>query len=475
MSQRDAESRGSAPFVWGVATSSYQIEGAWNKAGRGPGIWDEFSKTSGKTRGATGDFAGDHYHRWREDVALMTELGVTAYRFSISWSRIFPEGTGTTNPEGIRFYDELIDALLEAGIEPWVTLYHWDLPLTLQKDSGGWMSNETVDAFCRYADFCFRQFGGRVKNWITLNEPWCSSVLGHGFGTHAPGRKSGTEPWMAGHNLLLAHARAVRIYREKYAGRQEGQAGLVMNCDWRVPLTNSDADREAAELALEFMLAWFADPIYFGDYPERMKRRLGDRLPAFTDEEKALLKGSFDFFGLNHYSTSYARAVDQAAGGEMGNAGVFGTEEVELLPFKDVPVSGMNWAVVPQGMGELLHWIDRRYDHPAIYITENGVAGVEPDVGSAVNDEQRCEFFKGYIASGLTARAEGVDLRGYFAWCLLDTFEWAWGFDVQFGLIRADMQTGERTPKKSFYAYRDLIERYGRDGMVPPQAVALSD
>ncbi len=446
-------------FIWGIATSAYQIEGAWNEEGRGMSIWDEFSRVPGKTRGATGDFAGDHYHRWREDIQLMKELGVTAYRFSISWPRIFPEGTGAANPDGVRFYDELINALLDAGIEPWVTLYHWDLPLALQKEHGGWMSAATVDAFAAYSDFCFSQYGDRVKNWITLNEPWCSSVLGHGFGTHAPGRRSETEPWQVGHNLLLAHAKAVRIYREKYAKRQGGQVGLVNNCDWRVPAADCEADRAAAELALEFMLAWFADPVYFGDYPESLKSRLGGKLPEFSAEEKEMLKGSSDFFGLNHYSTYFARAVEKAGSGAMiGNAGVFGTDEVELLPLADVPVSGgMNWSIVPWGMNKLLHWIDQRYAHPPVYITENGVAGIEPDAERAVNDTQRCAFFKDYVASGLKARDEGVDLRGYFAWCLLDTFEWAWGFEVQFGLIRSDMQTGERTPKNSFYTYRDIM------------------
>jgi len=225
-------------------------------------------------------------------------------------------------------------------------------------------------------------------------------------------------------------------------------------------MTDSDADRQAAELALEFMLAWFADPIYCGDYPESLKVRLGDKLPEFTVSEKEMLKGSSDFFGLNHYSTYYTRAVEKAGGGQAGNAGVFGTDEVELIPLGDVPVSAMNWSIVPWGMNKLLHWIDRRYGHPPIYITENGVAGAEPDVKTAVNDTQRCDFFRDYIAGGLKARDEGVDLRGYFAWCLLDTFEWAWGFDVQFGLVRVDMETGERTPKKSFYAYRNLIGQY---------------
>ena len=450
------------PFLWGVATSSYQIEGAWDEEGRGPSIWDDFSRQLVKTRGATGDFAGDHYHRWREDVALMRELGVKAYRFSISWSRIFPEGTGSLNEAGARFYDELIDALLEAGIEPWVTLYHWDLPARLQERFGGWMSPETGEAFCAYSDFCFARYGGKVKNWITLNEPWCSAVLGHGFGTHAPGRKSGTEPWIVGHHLLLAHAQCVQLYREKHATSRRGRIGLVMNCDWREPYSDSPVDRAAAEMALELMLAWFADPIYFGDYPESLRVRLGEKLPAFSADEKKLLRGSSDFFGLNHYSTYYARSAAHAEGKAMGNAGVFGTKEVELSPLPDTAVSGMNWAIVPWGMKNLLHWIDKRYGRPPIYITENGIAEkevvAEGEEAAALEDSQRCSFFRDYIQAGLAAREEGVDLRGYFAWCLLDTFEWAWGFDVQFGLVRVDMKTGKRTPKKSYSVYREIIK-----------------
>ncbi|MFA6172165.1 MAG: GH1 family beta-glucosidase [Kiritimatiellales bacterium] len=446
-------------FIWGVATSSYQIEGAWNEEGRGRSIWDEFSRQPGRTRGATGDFAGDHYHRWREDIALMKELGVNAYRFSISWPRIFPEGGGPVNEAGVRFYSDLIDALLAAGIEPWVTLYHWDLPLQLQRKNGGWMSGKTVEAFVQYAEFCFFRYGDRVKNWITLNEPWCSAVLGHGFGTHAPGRKSEAELWVAGHNLLRAHAKAVQIYRTAFQTKQGGQIGLVMNCDWREPLTDSDADRDAAELALEFMLAWFADPVYSGDYPGSMKVRLGTKLPEFTADEKQMLKGSSDFFGLNHYSTYFALATKHTDSRAAGNAGVFGTDEVELRAPEKVSVSAMNWPIVPWGLSRMLHWIDHRYRHPAIYITENGVAGTEPDVKTAANDTQRCEFFRDYIRAALHTRDEGVDLRGYFAWCLLDTFEWAWGFDVQFGLVRADMKTGKRTPKNSFYAYQKIIRQ----------------
>jgi beta-glucosidase len=439
-----------------VATSSYQIEGGAHEGGRGESIWDAFCRIPGKTKDENGDVACDHYHRWREDIELMKELGVTAYRFSIAWPRIFPEGAGAPNEEGIQFYNELIDALLEAGIDPWVTLYHWDLPSALQEKYGGWMSREIIADFTAYADCCFSRFGDRVKNWITLNESWCTAILGYAMGRHAPGMKSRTGPWTVGHHLLLAHAGAVDCYRNKYA-HQNGRIGISNNCDWREPFSDDPRDAAAAEVGLEFMLGWFADPIWRGDYPESMKKRLGDQLPGFTAAEKALLKGSADFFGLNHYSTCYARAVEEGSESWVGNAGIFGARDVELVAMKDRPVNATGWAIVPEGFGKLLRWIDARYEHPPIYITENGTSILADSVEEAVDDDQRSDFIRDYLSEAFKARADGVDLRGYFAWTLLDNFEWSHGYDVRFGLVHVDFSTGKRTPKKSFSAYRELI------------------
>jgi beta-glucosidase len=448
-------------FIWGVASSGYQIEGGWNEGGRGLSIWDEFCRIPGKTKDQTGDVACDHYHRWREDVALMKQLGVKAYRFSIAWPRIFPNGSGVPNEDGIRFYSDLIDALLEAGIEPWVTLYHWDLPLALEKRYGGWLSPRIIDDFAAYADCCFSRYGDRVKNWITHNEPWCAAILGYAMGIHAPGIKSDTDPWLAGHHLLLSHARAVECYRANYQHRQGGQIGIANNCDWREPFTDSPADIAAAEVATEFMLAWFADPVWKGDYPESMKMRLGDKLPRFSVAEKALIKGSSDFFGLNHYSTCHARAVDQSDASWIGNSGIFGATDVALSNIPDRPVNATGWVIAPEGLGKLLRWIDARYDRPVIYITENGTSVCAETVEEAVGDQKRINYIRDYFSEARKAQTDGVDLRGYFVWTLLDNFEWTKGYDIRFGLIHVDFATGTRTPKKSFYAYRDIIANNG--------------
>jgi beta-glucosidase len=453
-------------FVWGVSTASYQIEGGWNEGGRGLSIWDAFCRIPGKTKDQTGDVSCDHYHRWPEDIALMKQLGVKAYRFSIAWPRIFPEGSGVPNEEGLQFYDQLIDGLLAAGIEPWVTLYHWDLPLALDKRYGGWLSPHIIADFTAYADCCFNRYGDRVKNWITLNEPWCSAILGYGLGPHAPGQQTGTGPWIAGHHLLLSHASAVQCYRSKYQSEQGGQIGIANNCDWREPFTDSPADIAAAEVAVEFMLAWFADPIWKGDYPESMRVRLGDSLPYFSEEEKTLVKGSSDFFGLNHYSTCHARAVDQSDGSWIGNSGIFGVNDVALSVIPDRPVNATGWVIAPDGFGKLLRWIDARYARPPVYITETGTSILGDDVEKSVDDPARSKFIRDYLASAQQSAADGVDLRGFFVWTLMDNFEWSHGYSVRFGLIHVNFATGTRTPKKSFYTYRDII-RAATDSSFP--------
>lgn len=444
--------------MWGVSTASYQIEGGWNEGGRGLSVWDEFSHLPGKTKNQTGDIACNHYHRWPEDIALMKELGIKAYRFSIAWPRIFPDGAGSQNEEGLCFYDRLIDGLLDAGIEPWVTLYHWDLPLALHKRYGGWLSPQIIDDFTAYADCCFSRYGDRVKNWITLNEPWCSCVLGYGMGVHAPGRQHCTEPWVVGRHLLLAHARAAECYRKKFQRQQQGCVGISLNCDWREPYTDSPEDRAAAELSLEFMLGWFADPLWKGDYPASMKARLGAALPPFSEKEKSLLKGSADFFGLNHYSSCRIRAAEQGDEIRTGNSGIFGTREVEIVRMDDRPINALGWAVVPEGLRKLLCWIDARYEHPPIFITETGTALAAGSVAEAVNDPERSAFIRDYLAEARNACDAGVDLRGCFVWTLLDNFEWSEGYRPRFGLVHVDFETGIRTPKRSFYDYRALMQ-----------------
>ena len=450
-------------FTWGTATSSYQIEGAANSDGKGPSIWDAFTQIPGKIhKGETGDIACDHYHRFKEDIQLLKKMGVKAYRFSIAWARIMPTGKNTINEAGIAFYNHLIDELLSVGIEPWVTLYHWDLPLALQLEDDGWLGKQIPDYFAAYTDVCFERFGDRVKNWITINESWVVAILGYGQGIFAPGRTSNTEPYSAAHQLILAHAKAVHLYRDKYA-HQNGQIGITNNCDWREPLTDSKEDKDAAERALEFFLAWFADPIYKGDYPQVMKDRLGKRLPEFTEAEKKMIKGTSDFFGLNHYTTMYAAHSYgiQNEGSVYGNGGISEDQDVDLSLDPDWKLTLMHWAVVPWGCKKMLQWIDKRYDQPDIYITENGCAYPDQLVNGEVNDQERVNFYKGYLTSCYEAIEEGIKLKGYFAWSFMDNFEWASGYDKRFGLHYVNFETLERIPKQSAHWFTNVIADNG--------------
>ncbi len=452
-------------FIWGTATSSYQIEGGAALDGKGPSIWDAFSSIPGKIfEGGTGDVACDHYHKFKEDVQLMKNMGVKAYRFSIAWARVMPTGKDTVNEKGIQFYSDLIDELLKADITPWVTLYHWDLPLALQLEDDGWLGTAIVDHFAAYANLCFERFGDRVKNWITLNEPWVVAILGYGQGVFAPGRTSNSEPYLAAHHLILAHAKAVNLYRENYS-YQAGQIGITNNCDWREPLTDSQQDKAAAERALEFFLAWFADPIYKGDYPAVMKERLGERLPNFSAAEKEMMLGTSDFFGLNHYTTMYA-AHDDGTGKNQnvyGNGGISEDQAVDLSLDKNWKLTNMNWAVVPWGCKKLLAWIDERYGQPEIIITENGCAYVDELVDGEVDDQERLDFYKGYLQACQQAISEGIKLKGFFAWSFMDNFEWASGYSKRFGLHYVDFETLERTPKKSALWFKDAIAQNSAD------------
>ena len=448
-------------FVWGTATSSYQIEGAAEEGGRKPSIWDEFCERPGKVaNGESGKVACDHYHRYEEDIALMADMGVKAYRFSISWSRILGDGTtATVNQEGIDFYNRLIDTCIAHDIEPWVTLYHWDLPQALQESIGGWLSEDIGDLFANYAKVCFQQYGDRVKRWITINEAWVVAVLGHGQGVFAPGHTSNTEPYQVAHHLLLAHAKAVNVYREEFQYAQGGLIGIANNCDWREPLTENQEDKAAAQKALEFFLGWFADPIYLGDYPDCMKNNVGDRLPKISDEQRLLIKGSSDFFGLNHYTTMYAAE----ANGELkeqsvyGNGGLNEDQNIELSVDESWQKTEMQWAVVPWGCRKLLEWIAERYGNPDIYITENGCAYDDQLVDGVVNDTKRIAFYAEYLEECAIAIENGVNLKGYFAWSFMDNFEWASGYDKRFGIHYVDFETTDRTPKESAKWFRALL------------------
>ena len=453
-------------FVWGSATSAYQIEGAAHEDGRGLSIWDTFCQEPNAIMdGSSGNVACNHYHLMDSDVQLMKELGLQAYRFSIAWPRVLPNGTGQVNAAGIAFYNRLIDTLIANDIEPWVTLYHWDLPQALEDSYGGWLGRETVDAFGDYARLCFQAFGDRVQHWITMNESWTVAINGYNNGVHAPGRSDNpsTEPYIVAHNLILAHAKAAGIYHRDFAETQKGKIGVSHCADFRYPLTETQADEDAAERAMVFQLAWFADPIFKGDYPMEMRERLGRRLPYFTDEEKKQLMGSTDFLGLNHYSSLLASepAEIPTYGGYW--ADIF----VDFSARDEWRRNDMGWAIVPDGCREMLKWIAHRYHNPVLYMTENGSAEPEPFLELALHDEERRNYLRDYIRACAQAMNVGVNLRGYFAWSLMDNFEWQFGYQRRFGLVRVDFDTQVRTPKLSAEWYRETILANGSNmGMV---------
>mmetsp|Transcript_72784 Transcript_72784/g.217278 ORF Transcript_72784/g.217278 Transcript_72784/m.217278 type:complete len:713 (+) Transcript_72784:50-2188(+) len=466
---------GSLPpgFVLGVGTSAYQIEGAYREGGRGASVWDTFTgaDTVGmpgagcgycckaapcpvnpamSEKGATGNVACDHYHTVRDDIALMKSMGLRHYRFSIAWPRIFPTGFSKdgVNEEGIAFYNRLVDALLAAGVTPLVTLYHWDLPQGLLDPPRwqGWWSRDNAtgepdgqitDEFVAYADVCFRSFGDRVKMWVTFNEPWSFTWLASGYGK-APSipeySNMSIDPYIAGHNVLNAHAAAVDLYRRKYQATQGGKIGLSMNADWREPWSDTPADIAAAERAVLFRLGWFADPLYFGDYPAPMRRLFGGRLPRFTEAQKRLLKGSTDFFGLNSYGTGWA-ADTPDPGGETAHANI---TELGLPRAQSAWLYAAGW-----GLRKLLNWISRRYHNPSIYVTEGGwsLAADTADQGAA--DQQRIMYYANYTSEIRKAVLEdGVDVRAYFAWSFLDNFEWNLGYAERFGTTYNDFAVG---------------------------------
>ncbi|CAE6430043.1 unnamed protein product [Rhizoctonia solani] len=449
-------------FLWGFATASFQIEGSTDVDGRGPSIWDEFSRTPGKTLdGRDGDVATDSYRLWKDDIALLKQYGIKSYRFSLSWSRIIPLGgrNDPVNERGIKFYSDFIDALLAAGIIPFVTLYHWDLPQGLHDRYGGWLNKEEiVKDYVRYAKVCFEAFGDRVKHWLTMNEPWCISILGYGRGVFAPGRSSDrnrsaegdsrTEPWIAGHSVILAHAYAVKLYREQFKSAQKGQIGITLNGDWAMPYDNTPENIAAAQHALDFAIGWFADPVYLGHYPAYMKEVLGDRLPTFTPEELKVVKGSGDFYGMNTYTTNLCKA---------GGSDEFQGNVDYTFKRPDGTELGCQahcaWLqTYPDGFRALLNYIWKKYKLP-IYITENGFAVKDEDskpLLDALADKDRVEYFDGNTKAVLAAvNEDGVDIKAYFPWSFMDNFEWADGYGTRFGVTYVDYETQKRYPKDS--------------------------
>ncbi|MFB9991868.1 GH1 family beta-glucosidase [Deinococcus oregonensis] len=431
-----------AGFVWGAATAAYQIEGGVQEGGRGASVWDTFSHTAGRIKtGETGDVACDHYHRYREDVALMKDLGLTAYRFSVAWPRVQPEGRGRTNAAGLAFYDALTDELLEAGIQPWPTLFHWDLPQALE-DEGGWLNRDTAHRFEDYAFAVGEKLADRAAGFMTLNEPFVVMALGYMLGIHAPGHQLGLAGgFAAAHHQLLAHGMAVRALRE--AGAQ--RVGIANNYAPAWPATDRDADHQAAAQLDALHNHLFTDPILRGEYPAAVLDLVGVHAPQALDlilpGDLATIAAPLDFLGVNYYQPDHVTADLQSP---------FGAK-VEGVPGRER--TNFGWSVVPEALTQTLTDLKARYgdDCPPIYVTESGCS--QPDVleGGRVRDDARTRYHEAHLDAVSAAIEQGADVRGYFAWSLMDNFEWAEGYSQRFGLVYVDFQTQERTPKDSFH------------------------
>lgn len=430
-------------FLWGAAASSYQIEGAVSEDGRGECIWTRFSHTPGKVKnGDTGDRACEHYQRYREDIALMGSLGLMSYRFSIAWPRIFPAGTGTVNAAGLDFYSRLVDELLKAGITPFATLYHWDLPQALQ-DRGGWANPDSVKWFADYVDVMTRALGDRVNHWITHNEPWVIAFLGNYLGIHAPGIKDLPTALKVAHHVLISHGEAVPVIR---ANVPNAHAGITLNLYPIYPNSASADDQLAAQLQDGYANRWFLDPVYKGHYPTDMVELFGSALDGIDLSAVRVASVPTDFLGVNYYSRTLV-TYDPAE--------LFKNKHVKPA---DSAYTSMDWEVYPQGLTDILVRLKREYAVPAIYITENGAAYPDPDPqDGVVEDPDRTAYYVGHLDAIADALAQEVPVKGYYAWSLMDNFEWAEGYEQRFGIVHVDFETQQRTPKRSALYYRDRI------------------
>jgi beta-glucosidase len=447
--KRGAPSAFPADFLWGVATSAYQIEGATSEDGRGPSIWDTFARQPGTISGnATADVAVDHYHRMPEDVALLASLNVNAYRFSIAWPRIVPEGRGAINERGLDFYERLVDALLARSICPLVTLYHWDLPQALH-EQGGWQRRETAFAFADYAEIVARRLGDRVRWWTTLNEPWCSAWLGYGLGVHAPGIQDKQAAITAAHHLLLAHGLAVP--RLRAASAPEAKIGITVN------LTPIEAANEQDETAHELEARvdvlhnrWFLDPLFRGTYPQRLFTDLAVAPPAMEPDDLALISAPLDFLGVNYYSRAVVRARSHHPPTHPHGLDAATLAFEYVVPVPEASYTQMAWEIYPKGLADMLVRVQRDYTPPLILVTENGAAfGDQWDGKAHVADKRRAQYLRDHIEMLETALAYGVPLAGYFVWSFLDNFEWTDGYSKRFGIIYVDYSTQRRVIKES--------------------------
>lgn len=435
-------------FLWGSATSAYQVEGSPLADGAGPSIWHRFAHTPEMTHeGDTGDVACDHYRRYRDDVALMRALGLKAYRFSVAWARVLPQGRGPVNQAGLDFYERLVDELLKAGIEPMVTLYHWDLPAALD-DRGGWLNADVASWFAEYADLMYRRLDGRVKLWATLNEPWVVMDGGYLHGTLAPGHRNCFEAPIATHQLMRAHAMAVRAYRA--VGKHK--IGLVVNLEPKYAASQSKDDLEATRRADAYMNRQYLDPVFLGRYPEELKDIFGEAWPEWPADDFRLIREPLDFLGVNYYTRNVTRHDETA------------------WPLKARPVrqkqstyTETGWEVFPQGLRDVLLWVKGRYGNPPVYVTENGAAFYDPPTadGEELADPLRVEYLRRHLRALGEAIERGCNVRGYFAWSLLDNLEWSLGYSKRFGLVHVDFASQRRTPKASARFYTSVIAAHG--------------
>lgn len=429
-------------FIWGVATSSFQIEGATHEGGRGPSIWDTFCKVPGKVaNGDTGDVACDHYHRYNEDLDLMNWMGVDAYRFSVAWSRVLPNGVGAINNAGLDFYDRIVDGALERGIQPWLTMYHWDLPQALQ-DRGGWNNREIVGWFEEYADVLTSRLGDRVKHWMTLNEPLCSAWIGHLYGDMAPGIKDLQTALNASHHLLMSHGIASQITRSNV---KDSKVGIVINVTPAVPATDSEDDHRAATLADGFDNRWFLNPVFGQPYPADVIKALG-KSPQIAAGDMTLINQPMDFLGVNFYFRQTISSNPQGSPLPIKN-----------IRRENVKRTAMDWEVHAPAFEEILTRIHREYKPREMYITENGSAWNDMMVAGEIDDQERISYLQSHLEAMSAAEKLGAPICGYFAWSFMDNFEWAYGYDKRFGLVYVDYNSQKRTPKKSAHFYRDLL------------------
>jgi len=444
-----------ASFKWGVATSAYQIEGAAADDGRSPSIWDTFCRVPGAVAGGdNGDVACDHYNRMPEDVALIKGLGVDTYRFSVAWPRVQPDGRGPANPAGLAFYDRLVDELLAVDIDPWVTLYHWDLPQVLE-DAGGWPNRDTAYRFADYSMLVFDKLSDRVDAFTTLNEPWCSAWLGYRVGVHAPGRRDFDAAIGAVHHLLLGHGLATQ--RMRAAATTPKTLGITLNLGTADPATDTPADHAAARRADGMGLRIYLDPLRHGRYPDDMVADLADRGSAFPvqDGDLEIISAPFDVLGVNYYFGQDFSGTEED-GRTVDDEG----QPVVRAILPEAPRTAMDWPITPDRFTRLLVRLHRDYPDLPLVITENGAAfDDEPDETGQVRDDGRTEYLAEHIAAVAAAREQGADVRGFFAWSLMDNFEWAEGYRKRFGIVHVDYETQKRTPKQSALWFRDNIDR----------------